>query len=168
MPVATHLASFFRVTAEDYEKLHFSESDALTATLFIWGICIGIVLAALYTLYQQKALGGAVRAILRAEAFSEECAKTVEELGLPPRSLARRALTRAGALRSVVCTVQGEDGDTRYYIPEERKYAADLRFDKRENNVAGVVLTVVLAVGLALLLIRFFPMILGMINGLLS
>ena len=154
-------ASFFKVAVKEYEKLSFTEADAATATLLIYGVCIGVVLAALYTFYYQQVPGGVVRALLRAEAFSEETAKTVEELGLS--SLALRELTRGKALRRVVSRVEGEN--THYYIPEQDKYRVEIRFDKKGNGVTGLILTAVLSFVLAIVLVKLFPVILNMIDG---
>ena len=135
------LASVFRVTAQEYEKLRFSEADAQTATLFIWGVCLGVIAAALYTLYRQQTVGRVVHAILRAEALSEQSAKTAEELGLSSHPLAMRELTKGTSLRRLVQRVT-TDGTTRFFIEEQNKYHADVRFDKKENNPATAIITI--------------------------
>ena len=154
-------SSLFGVAVKEYEKLNFTEADAATATLVIYGVCLGVILAALYTFYYQKVPGSVVRALLRAEAFSAETARTAAELGLAP--LALRELTRGKTLRRVVHRAEGED--TRYYIPEQDKYRAEIRFDKKGNGLVGLILTAALSLVLAVVLVKLFPVILNMIDG---
>ena len=161
MMPASLAASFFRVTVKEYEKLTFTESDASTATLLIYGVCIGVILAALYTFYYQYVPGSAVRALLRANAFSEETSKSADELGLS--TLALRELTRGKAVRRIVCCT--EDGNKRYYIPESIRCRAEVRFDKKGNGLAGLILTAIFSLVLAIVLIKIFPVILNMIDG---
>ena len=55
-----------------------------------------------------------------------------------------------------------------FYIPDEEHYRAEVRFDKKGNGIAGLVLTAVLTVALAILLIKLTPVVLGMIDNLLK
>lgn len=160
--------SFFTVTAGEYEALNFTASHAKTATMFIYGACIGVIAAALYMFYQQSVPGGAIRAILRAEALSPESAKTAEELGLLTKPFCLWELTRGSSVRRFVKTVQDEAQGDRYYIPEELKYRAQIRFDRKGNRFGGLLFTMVLSLGLALILVNLLPVVLGMIDGLLK
>ena len=61
-----------------------------------------------------------------------------------------------------------DEAEERLYIPEELKYRAELRFDKKGNGVAGLVLTAVLTVALAILLIKLMPDILQLVDNFIS
>ncbi len=195
-------ADFFSVAVREFEHLNFTAESARSATLFIWAACIGIALAALYNFYQRAVTGGVVRALLRAEAFSPERAKTAKELGLADKPFSFFELTRGVTLRHVICRVdepsepeekrseqsEKQDGadapnkepgeqdeaakqsDTapRFYLPEEGKDRAQIRFSKEGNGVVGLVFTLVLCVGLAIALVKLLPGILGMIDGLMK
>ena len=185
------LASIFTIEARDY--VHFSIDAATLAAVrnVILGFCIGILLASLYMLYQKLVPGAIVRAILRAEAHTSETAKTLGELGLDKNPLYRFELQRNAMLGKLVLRASAqeptegeaasEDNDAserkaaesavteeRFYITEEAKYRAELRFDKKGNGVAGLVLTAVLTVVLAILLIKLTPVVLGMVDNLLK
>ncbi len=166
---ALSLVSFFSVGAGEYEKLNFTTASAKTATLFIWAACIGIALAALYNLYQRAVPGGVVRALLRAEALDEERARSCEELGLASKPFALFELTSGITLRHVVhCVGERNTPEARYYIPEEEKYRAEIRFSKEGNGIIGLSLTLFLCVGVGLALIKLLPLVLGMIDGLMK
>ena len=177
------LASIFTIEARDY--VHFSIDAATLAAVrnVILGFCIGILLASLYMLYQKLVPGAIVRAILRAEAHTSETAKTLAELGLDKNPLYRFELRHNAMLKKIVLCASAqksnEDESTddaaenaaqqeRFYITEEAKYRAELRFDKKGNGVLGLVLTAVLTVVLAILLIKLTPVVLGMVDNLLK
>jgi hypothetical protein len=177
MHALTSLAASFGVAAGEYEHFSFDAAAAKNATAFIIAACIGIVLAALYNFYQRSVPGSVVRAILRAEALSPEKAKTAEELGLGKKPLCLWELMRGTTLRRVIRFVgdeQGQselrsaqNGQTRYYIPEQSKYRAELRFDKKGNGVVALVLIALLSAVLAFLLIKLLPWFLSILDSFL-
>ena len=175
MHTPTTLAAAFGVAAGEYENFNFDASAARTATTFIIAACIGVVLAALYNFYQRSVPGYVVRTILRAQALSPETAKTAEELGLAAKPLCLWELVRGTTLRRVIHSVQNEqhnetlvqNSETRYYIPEEAKYRAELRFDKKGNGVIALILTAILSGALAILLIKLLPWFLNIIDNFL-
>ena len=81
------LVYLFTLEAKEYENITFDQSDATMVTLLILGICVGIVLSSLYTLYQRSVPGSLVRALLHAAALSPDSAKTLAELDLSKKGL---------------------------------------------------------------------------------
>ena len=189
--------SLFSITLREYENIRFDASDAGLLGIIIWGLCIGAVLASLLALYQQKVPGKLVRALLRAEAHDEDSAKTLDELGLAGRPLIARELRRGTVLQKFVYSAENgagqgkspQDGKNgaestengpsatgnkapvaataRYYVPEELKYRAATRYDKKENGLFALILTTLLSVAMAVLLMKLIPPILSMIDGIL-
>ena len=179
------LASIFTIEAREYAHFSFDASARTALRNVILAFCIGILLASLYMLYQKLVPGNIIRAILRAEAHSSESAKTLTELGLDKNPLYRFELRRNAVLGKMVlrASEQGSDKsesetaskdaksatqEERFYISEEDKYRAEIRFDKKGNGVAGLVLTAALTVVLAILLIKLIPAVLGMVDNLLG
>ena len=174
------LASFFTIEAREYANFTLDAAARSTLRNVILAFCIGILLASLYTLYQKLVPGGIVRAILKAQAHTPEAAKTLAELGLDKNPLYGFELRHNAMLNKTVARATAQDKDApeaerdeddakeRLYIPEELKYRAELRFDKKGNGVAGLVLTAVLTVALAILLIKLMPAVLSMVDGLLK
>ncbi|MCI5676983.1 MAG: hypothetical protein MR343_06090 [Clostridia bacterium] len=160
------LSVFDIPTSGTYEHFSFTAEKADSVRNAILALCFGILLAALYMFYQQSVPGALVRALLRVEALSPETAKTLDELELRQRRLLGFELRHNAALRHTVKEIK--DGEvTRYYIPEEGKYRAAVRFEKKGNGLRDLILTTLLTVGLSILLIRLFPLLLLFIDAIL-
>ena len=178
MQKALSLASIFTSEAREYVHFSFDASARATWRNVILGFCAGVLLASLYMLYQKLVPGAIVRAVLRAQAHTPDTAKTLSELGLDKNPLYRFELRHNAMLKKMVtCTdedvAEGENAKNteqqqRFYISEEAKYRAEIRFDKKGNGVAGLVLTAVLTVALAILLIKLTPAVLGVVDNLLK
>ena len=174
MRYATLPLSIFDVKVGNYE--HFT-IDADTANLLgtlVIAICVGAILAALYNFYIRNIPGSIVRALLRAQALSPESAVDIETLALPCRALVRFELRRGSALSRMVQQAPSSEQDgecapqpPRYYIPEEAKYRAELRFSSEGNGLVALILTSALSVGLAALVIALLPWFLGVIDKIL-
>ena len=157
--------SIFTVAERTYE--HFTVS-AQSLTVLIWAFAAGILLAAVYMLYQKSVPGSVVRAVLAGEALSEESAKTAAELGITGR-LAQRELKRNVTLKRMIHRVEAEGRETRYFIPEEEKYRAELRYEREgKNPIVTFVLMAVMTFVFALLLIRLLPVFLNIADRLAS
>ena len=154
--------SIFAIDAKEYRSATLDSGDALILTLLVYGICAGIVLAAIYTLYQKSVPGSLVRALIAADATSPDKAVTLEALPLRFKKLLAFELEHNLVLGKTVQTV-GEGSDVRYYIPEEQKYRAEGRFEKKGNGILSLVLTAALAFGLALLLFFIIPLVLSIV-----
>lgn len=57
------------------------------------------------------------------------------------------------------------DAETRFYIPEDRKYRAQVRFEKEGNGLGGLALTCVCTFALGVALIKLIPVVLAMIDN---
>ena len=158
--------SLFSVPVREYTNIRFDASDAALVQIVLWGVCIGAILASLLALYQQTVPGKLVRALLSAEAFSAETAVTLASLGLAGRPLIARELKRGAMLKKFVLCTEGE-GEVRYYIPEELKYRAATRYEKKGNALVSLAVTVILSFALALLLMKLFPVVLTMVDAIL-
>lgn len=149
--------SAFEVAERTYE--HFTVS-AQSLTVLVWAFAAGILLAAVYMLYQKTVPGGVVRAVLAGEALSSESAKTAAELGITGW-LARRELRKNVTLKRMIHRVEAEGRETRYFIPEEEKYRAELRYEREGRNpLITFALVAALTFVFALLLLRLLPVFL--------
>ncbi len=59
------------------------------------------------------------------------------------------------------------DAQTRFYIPEARKYRAEIRFEKKGNGAVALVLTCACAIALGVLLIKLIPAVLAIVDGMM-
>lgn len=179
-PRLLSLASFFTIEAGNYKNFTFSAETASFVRNIILAMCAGILLAALCTMYQRYIPGGFIRALLRAEAFSEENAKTLAELGYEKNIFIRFELrfgtlllkhlhftdennTAANENTKRSCPTQ----NARFYIPEELKYRAELRYDTKGSGPLQFIITVFLTGGIAVILIKTIPLILSFVDAIL-
>lgn len=176
--ISRPLTSFFEIAPREYASFTFDEGARATARNLIIALCVGIILAAFYAFYQKQVPGAVVRAILRAKAFDPESAKTAEELGLQKNPFLRRELRKNMTLKRIIKVVQppksesGEAENTteepRYYIPEEMKYRAEVRYENKGNGLFGLIFTIIVTLGLGILLIKTLPAILGLFDYILK
>jgi hypothetical protein len=173
-PPISPLAGFFSIPAKAYEHFTVTYATAQALTAIIIAICVGVILAALYNFYIRRVPGGVVRLLLSRGALSPETALCAEELGLVDHPFALWELLCGVTLRHVVCAVRDESEDaesvnakTRFYIPEDKKYRAESRFEQKGNGAVGLAVTCVLAVVLGILLIKLLPVVLAMVDNFL-
>ena len=63
--------------------INFSfKNSTMSLAVIIWGLCAGMLVGGILSIYNKRYLGGVVRALLDTEGLSPERAKTLEELGL--------------------------------------------------------------------------------------
>ena len=160
------LASLFTVEAREYKNFSLDVGDASLLTFLVFGICGGIVLAAIYMVYQKSVPGSLVRALFAGGAHTPETAKALSDLELRFLWLIRFELCHNPVLEKVVKTT-GEGNDVRYYIPEATKYRAETRFEKRGSELLQLLVTVLLCVLLAILLFWLIPVVLSMVDAIL-
>ncbi len=178
------MSDWFFLKAGQYRHFRFDAETASLVTTFIWAIAAGIALAALFTLYQKYVPGALIRAILRAGADSEESARSLEELGFARNPFIRLELKHGTLLGKHLRFVlpgkgqgSGEEGAlqtrcptpnaARFYIPEELKYRADARYDKKGNGPVQCAVTILLAGAIALVVIRLLPVLLSFVDAIL-
>ena len=126
-----------------------------------WAFIIGVMIAAAYTFYTKKILGGFVRALLNENAFSESRAVSFEDIGYKPGFFLKYALRDGSAFSE---TVKSKNG--KYYIPEDKIEKAESKY-KGESITVLIMLVAILAfAAVALLCIYLFPELVEMAEGL--
>ncbi len=163
----------------DYERI----------TSIVWIVFLGICFGAFYAYYNKKLLGDIVRAIVFSAAENEQTAKTLEELGYGSgikKLFAKHALRKGSGLRKTVCVLyeektaekKNEDelfaaktplpGEQRYYIPEESRIRAEVRYDDDGTTATAVLATVAAFFVVALISISVLPTVIRYFGGLFS
>ncbi|MBQ8345682.1 MAG: hypothetical protein IJY42_05395 [Clostridia bacterium] len=170
---------FFNVEFGVYENFSFSEQAESTAETLIVGIAIGLIIAAAFMSFTRTRIGRFVRKMIKEECFSAESSKTLTELEEFRNSTVRRQLAKGMILRNIVRCVEEDDAKAagaeyqfdfktaHFYIPEEQKYRADVRFEKKGIGWLTVLLTAVCAVVAASLLCTFLPDIVRLMDNLI-
>ncbi len=183
-----------------YENLNVDDGSMLFINIIVFGLCVGIVIAAFAAVFNKRVLGGIVRKIIAAEAYSPESAKTLEELGLEGSAVARYAVRKSTTLRRVVkcreeqehlaaeeqkraeyCRAHEKDRRARrfreteykinpyadvFYIPEEMKYMADVKFEKKGSTWVGAIVSIPVMLVIFVLIVIALPNILSLVDEL--
>ncbi len=152
----------------------------MTLRGLIWGIWGGFAAGLLITYYHKVYLGETARRLLKKGATSPDAALTLAEIGQKPGRIRKRALRPGGSLAKYITPVlpgAPDDGvsadkagvingfsETRFYIPEEKKYACAVRYEEKKR-ISPLLLAVflvaltALAVGLTVALPELLKMI---------
>ena len=136
------------------------------------GLCAGVFIAACITYYCQDYLGRAVRRLYKANAFDENCAKTLDEIECN-KFLIRRNLYKDTVLSKYVKATteinSGKDACTaRFYLKEEDKYIADKRFKKMRGGKLSLVLVFFLCLIGCFGLLFLIPQILQLADNVIN
>lgn len=147
--------------------------------LTVWSIAVGSVCAVLFTYYNRTILGGFVRTLINKEALSIDSAITLAEAGYQKNAFVKRALLKRDTFRKIVFEVDDEiviasEGhsfsartkpinlDTaRFYIAQENRVMAELRYDNQGANIFGVVTSVIVILALAYVVTLVVPHLIG-------
>ncbi len=157
-----------------------------TVELVVWSILIGVIIGTLSICYKKIIIGSFVRDLLKAEANSRDNAKTLLELGYSKNFFVKHELKRGAELRKLVWETDDEiqqaaDGTyysarkkemilqtARFYISDENKYKADLRYNAKGTDIFTLIIAVLLFTLAAFALIKFIPYISSQFTSLFS
>ena len=173
-------------TVSAYENIAFAGSS-ITLTVIIWGVYAGLVCGCIAAAYSKDFLGRAVRALLMRQCNTPESALTMEKLGVKA-SFGFRCAMRDGGVLSKYIAVANPD-ECRYekersgffagsvenrtvtdykkaklYIPEDKKFDADVRYEKKGPSLPVIVLCIVLGAAAAVGLTFAVPKILELLD----
>lgn len=189
------VGKYFSSNVPYLENFSIKSNTLLSVKLMIVGVCIGIIIAAAFNIYNKRYLGGFIKTMLNEDCLDSDRAKTLSELGYLKKIGVRRAIKTNGILvRWVRCAEEDEyyanakddrddvgvkgkyklaefKRDTKnmhFYIPEEKKYAADVKFDDKGANWAVFILVTVLSVALCLVLCYMLPDMIKFVDNFIS
>lgn len=177
--------TYFTVTFDHYSNFSVSSEAGTMVRNIILGLAIGIIIASAMAVHTRRGLGGFVRKLIGEECLSPDQAKTLMELGYFQNFSVRRELKKGVTLcKLVVCKEQEElqnksstveteeqieekkhlsedfeiDFTTcHFYIPEDLRYRAEVRFEKAGSTWRSFIITLILTVISASLLCLFLP-----------
>jgi len=166
------LYHFFNPKLEGYTNFDFGEGDMLNIRMIIFGIFAGVLLASLYAIYVKNVIGAFVRKLLASECLSEDKAMTLEELGFDKNIFVKQALRGSLLASTVVHVTAGEaDGQVpteRFYIKEEKKYAAEMRFNARGSGWPTFFFVLLLSVIAIFIIFAVLPHIIRFFDSTIS
>lgn len=193
---------FFSLEMPYLENFKVESNALFSLRWIIIGITVGIIIAAISTVYNKRYIGDFVRRVLYMQCYDAKSAKTLAELEYSGYPGIRSAIKTGGTLtRWVRCAEEDEfyaelekqreefqeahkdeakppkfkepefrrDCSTmHFYIPEEMKYKAEVKFDKTGANWIGVILVAIVAIVIGLVLCYILPDVLKYIDNFIS
>ncbi len=168
---------YFSVDLGVYQHFSVSAQTGSVVRNLILGLALGLILAAGISCYLKTVHGGFVRRLLAEGCTTPETAKSLYELGYFHNISIRNQLRSGGTISALVHRVGavGEPASdatnlsaARFYIPEDLRYRAEFRYEKKGSGAPMMILTVVLTVVAAALLCRFLPQLLGLADVILG
>ena len=175
--------NYFSIRFGAYDNFSVTERTANIVNTLIPALIWGIIIAAIATFYSRRIVGEFVRTLCKKEAFSPDAGVTLLDAGLFRSTVIRREICLNAFLRKVVfcreeqefLVEKGKDAiykidftKDHFYIPEDLKYRAEIRFNQKGSTWVYVVLTVVLVPVVVGLLCRFMPDTLQLIDSLIT
>ena len=175
--------TYFSIQFGAYDNFSITEQTANIINKIIPALIWGIIIAAVATVYCRRIVGAFVRTLIKKEALSPEAGVTLFDSGAFRSTILRHELCRGTLLRKVVfcreeqafLNEKGKDATYKidftrdhFYIPEDLKYRAEIRFNPKGSGWLSVVLTVVLVPIVVGLLCRFMPSILQLADSLVT
>lgn len=138
----------------------------------ILSFLIGAVIASVMILYNKRAVGGFVRALLKKGAADETTAVTLAEAGYSraafifaslknPDSVLRRVVSVTGSKEKIN---SNELKNARFYISEDNRYKAESRYDGKNTSIPVLILTVIALTVVAYLCIKYIPQLIALFN----
>lgn len=167
----------------------------VSVKLIVWAIFAGIVAASLMAIYNKRVIGGFVKTLLSGGCISPENAKTIVDLGYGTDWAIKNALRTDNVLRRFVVRIDDAGDNTevnddnpeaapadkqrgkkrahetidfltaKFYIPEELKYKAEVRYAGRGTDLYTLGICIVICAAAALLAIYAIPEIIQLIDN---
>ena len=181
--VAYFYETYFFIRFGAYDNFSIPHQTASTINKIIPALVLGIIIAAVATVYCRRLVGSFVRTLIKKGALSPDAGVTLFETGAFRSMIVRRELCRGAFLRKVVfcreeqaflakneknATYKIDFTKDHFYIPEELKYRAEVRFSQKGSGWLTVVLTIILVPVFVGLLCRFMPNILQLVDSMIT
>lgn len=181
----------------EYEHIQVGTSSMVSFRMIVIAFFIGINLAAILAIFDKRVLGEFARKLIYEEALSPDRAMTISELGFYKNTAVRSNLRCGSTLKRVVRCVEEEqynaaleqkrldfeasggkgfrevpfklDLETaHFYIPEELKYTAEIKFEKKGTNWLTFLGVFVGSFAMMIAAFWLYPDILQLIDNFLS
>ncbi len=192
--LAAWLHDFFNPELSGYANFDLGSDGLVNIRIIVFGMFAGVMVAALYMAYIKNVVGAFVRKLLARECFDEARAQTLSELGFLRNPFVRHALrgsVLASTVRTVpieqgseaaAAAGHAQGGEVekasaekakkgrpdltklRYYIREERKYAAAMRFNVRGSGWPTLLFVLLIAVMCVFIIFALLPEILQLVD----
>ena len=175
--------TYFSIQFGAYDNFSVTEQTANIVNKIIPALILGMIIAAVATVYCRRIVGSFVRTLIQKEALSPEASISLFDAGAFRSIVVRHELSRGTILKKIVLCREEQafldenEKNTNYkidftkdhfYIPEDLKYRAETRFRQKGSGWLSVVATVVLVPIIVGLICRFMPNILEFVDSVIT
>ena len=172
-------------------------NPTLTLELIVWSVCAGIVIGAVTAYLQRAVIGAFARRLIADGIDTPEKAVTAEEAGFGKNFLVKLALREGGSLRRTVTLANAEDfppkavskgGErlrrlfsmdeeprraldltrARFYIPEEDRIRAELKYEIKGTTLGGLAASIVLVIAIGFAALYILPELFQFLDNFLT
>ena len=174
------------------------ENTTISLAVIIWGLYAGMLIGGILSVYNKRYLGSAVRALLAAGSLSPDTAQTLPQLGIKKQGFQRALREGSALRKCISVANEGDcclppkpakkwtaalrrfftgssepvkklDLDRALlYVPEEKKYHAQVRYEKRGTSPVLILLGAVLLLIVAIVATYFIPELLQMTDQMIT
>lgn len=181
------------ITLTASEALNAS-TPLLSLNLVVWSLCIGLILGTVGAFIDRHVVGAFVRKLTTDDVHTPEAAVTLESAGFAKNIFVRNALRDGKALRRLVFCANEEEmpeksaskaaqkllsadsapervtdlSRARFYIPEETRIRAELRYAERGGSIRLLIASLVLIVLCAVAALHVIPSLIELLDAFLS
>lgn len=99
-----------------------TDPDVASATLVIWSVILGIIIALLFSFYNRRVLGSFFRALVRTGSQDEESAKTLAEINQTENDAIIKKLKKRQYTDVVTVVNENKDANGNPVIDENAKF----------------------------------------------
>ena len=188
--ILTYLENnYFSISFDTYQNFAPTTSTGATIRNVIIGIAIGIIIASAMIVHTKRSTGKFIRTLLKENCTSPQGAKTLLQLGYFKNPSIRRALKSGVTLGKLVVCKEQENTSTaesfaretqnqkpfvidfatmHFYIPEDLRYRAEIRFEQKGSSVLSFVIVLILTIVISALLCILTPDLFGLADSLIT
>ena len=153
-----------------FEHLNLPKGGT-TMTLLIWILYAGLLIGSILATFDKYYCAGFVRALRDTGADAAEKAVSLDKMEMRGKWYLKGALKPGKALRKMVA-VAGEEGrsvrETGFYLPEEKRAPAQLRYENGKTPIRTLILAAVLLTVVAIAAQFVLPELLTMLDNFLG
>ncbi len=145
------------------------DADMVSIPLLVWALYAGIVIGVLMMYYNKTILGKAVRSILAQNAIGREAALSAEALGFAKNPFILHSISKGALARYIWIVTPIQEGEVPlYYMEEEDRIRAELRYSNKGTDLYVVIVALILFLLVAFLAARYLPILIDLARGLLT
>ena len=148
---------------------NFTYSDSIISLpLLIWAIFIGFALAIVAATVDKYYCLLFVKALTKTGAVTEDTAVSLQMLPIKGKWYLRWSLRPGKHLGKMVSKTDSPEGKVLYYLPEEKRIRAELRYDNGKHPFLVLIICLIALFAAVIFVQTFLPELLTMLDNMLT